>query len=428
MSSESFSEMKPATDDLVDHFFRYQYGETVAVLTRAFGTRYFDLIEDSVQGALIDALKVWPFKGTPENPAAWIRQVAKNKILDALRHNAMKLKKQEDIVHATIKLKNAQNRWDDWFDENEIRDSLLRMVFVCCHPDLPLPTQIALTLKAVCGFSVPEIARALLIGNEAAKKRVQRAKKFLRENDISVNEPDATELAKRIGAVHHVLYLMFNEGYSSSTDQAPIREDLCEEAARLCHLVTENEKIRTPATFALLALMLFHGARFESRVDASGHIVLLDDQDRQKWDRRLIFQASLFLEQARTEAVSKYHLEAAIAMYHCLATNVEDTQWNKIVAIYDQLLEIQWSPIYVLNRAVALSRADSPQAGLASLETIRDDPFFKDYHLVDATIGELYRQSGDMVLARSYFDSALKKANSMHECELLQRRIEQCQP
>ena len=427
MTSHSSTNPKNAPGDLVDHFFRYQYGETVAVLTRAFGTQYFDLIEDAVQAALIEALKIWPFNGTPDEPAAWIRRVAKNKILDGLRHNAMKLKKRNEIIAATLKIKNVQNRWDDWFDENEIRDSLLRMVFVCCHPDLPLPTQIAFTLKAVCGFSTSEIARALLIGNEAAKKRVQRAKTFLRKNDISLQEPGIEELARRSSAVHHVLYLMFNEGYSSSADHAPIREDLCEEAARLCHLMTEDERICTPSTYALLALMLFHGARFESRIDSSGQVVLLDDQDRDQWDRRLIFQASLFLDQARTETVTKYHLEAAIAMYHCLAKDAEDTQWARIVSLYDQLLELNWSPVYVLNRAVAISRCETPQSGLASLEPILDDPLFKDYHLVDATVGELYRQSGDLVLAKSYFESALEKAQSTHECDLLRRRIDQCQ-
>jgi RNA polymerase sigma factor (sigma-70 family) len=428
MSTGQSNQIAPASNELIDHFFRYQYGETVSVLTRAFGTRYFDLIEDSVQSALIDALKIWPFNETPENPAGWIHRVARNKIVDALRHDAMKQKRREDIQHVTIKLMNAQNRWETWFEENQIRDSVLRMVFVCCHPDLPFPTQIALTLKAVCGFSISEIARALLIGDDAAKKRIQRAKSFLKQNELSLEEPQMGELANRINAVHQVLYLMFNEGYSSSVDYTPIREDLCEEAARLCHLVTEYDHLCTPDTFALLALMLFHGARIESRIDSSGQIVLLDDQDRNKWDKRLIFQATLFLEQAKTQRVSRYHLEAAIAMNHCLAKTSADTQWDKIVFLYDQLLELNWSPVYVLNRAVALSRADSPQSGLASLEPIRDDPFFKDYHLVDATIGELYRQSGDMVLAKSYFESSYSKAKSSHERTLLQRKIDECSP
>src|SRR5215471_18051969 len=279
---------------LVEHFFRHEAGRLVAVLTRIFGWRHFDLVEDMVQATLMDALEAWRVREVPENPSGWVHRIAKNKILDALRR---------DRIGERVLGKWAADRpmheagLDELFFDSEIEDSQLRMMFACCHPHLARENQLALTLKALCGFGNAEIGRALLVGEETVKKRLQRATRDLIDHQIALDPPAADELAERLDSVHQVLYLLFNEGYSSSDGEAAIRADLCEEAARLCHLLCSHPRFRTPATDALMALMLFHAARLESRLDQRGSVLLLEEQDRGKWDRRLIRRAQEILHQ-----------------------------------------------------------------------------------------------------------------------------------
>ena len=249
------------------------------------------------------------------------------------------------------------------------------MIFACCHPMLARENQLALTLKTLCGFGISEIARALLVNEETIKKRLQRATKDLIDHHISLDPPDATQLIERLDAVHQVLYLIFNEGHSSSKGEAAIRTDLCEDAAYLCHLLCLHPHCSTPTTRALMALMLFHAARLDARLDDQGCLLLMEDQDRARWDQRLIQRAKEFLDQsAEGTVVSIFHLEAGIAMYHCSATTYADTDWPAILRLYDAMLTIHRSPVYLLNRAIVVAEIAGPRAGIDDVERDEREP------------------------------------------------------
>jgi RNA polymerase sigma factor (sigma-70 family) len=407
---------------LVEHFFRHEAGRLVSVLTRIFGWRNFDLVEDMVQATLLDALEAWRVQ-VPDNPSAWVHRIARNKILDALRRNKIgeRALEQWAATHP-----NHESGLDGLFVESEIEDSQLRMMFACCHPRLTRENQIALTLKALGGFGNAEIARALLVTDETIKKRLQRATRDLIQHQIALDAPADGELVERLDAVHQVLYLLFNEGYSSSEGETAIRDDLCEEAARLCHLLCES-RFRTPATHALMALMLFHAARLESRLDQRGAVLLMEEQDRSKWDERLIQRAQEFLARsAEGTVVSPFHLEAAIVYHHCTAKSYAETDWPAILRLYDALLTIQRSPVYLLNRAIVVAQIDGPQAGIHALEEAGQDPALRHYHLFDATLGEFYRRVGDMTRAKHYLEAARTKTSSPFDRELIDRRLLQC--
>ena len=409
---------------LVEHFFRHEAGRLVSVLTRVFGWRNFDLVEETVQATLILALQSWQTRGVPKNPSGWIHRVAKNKILDALRRDEIRQRVTREWAHGRA---SQESGIDDLFQESEIEDSQLRMIFACCHPILARENQIALTLKTLCGFGDSEIARALLANQETIKKRLQRAKQELIDRQVSLDPPTAEELAERLDVVHQVLYLIFNEGYSSSRGEQAIRIDLCEEAARLCYLLCGHERCRTPSTFALMALMLFHAARLEARLDAQGGVLLIEDQDRNKWDRRLIQRAEQFLDQsAEGTVVTPYHLEAGIALHHCRASSFAETNWPAIRRLYDALIRMYPSPIYLLNRAIVVAEIDGPHAGIEALKSAAEDESLSRYHLLDATLGELYRRAGDLPQARQYFEAAKQKTASPCDHELIDRRLAMC--
>jgi RNA polymerase sigma-70 factor (ECF subfamily) len=409
---------------LVEHFFRHEAGRLVSVLTRIFGWRNFDLVEDMVQATLVDALQAWRVRGAPANPAGWVHRIAKNKILDALRRD--KIAERALTAWAALRPPRIEGL-DELFFDDEIADSQLRMMFACCHPRLARENQLALTLKALCGFGNSEIARALLVSEEAVKKRLQRATRDLSEQSVTLDPPPAGELAGRLDSVHQVLYLLFNEGYSTSAGESAIRVDLCEEAARLCHLLSGHPRFGTPATRALLALMLFHAARLDARLDHHGSLLLMEEQDRGKWDRGLIGRAKEYLDaSAEGTVVSSFHLEAGIAYLHCAAPGYAQTDWPAILRMYDALLTIQRSPVYLLNRAIVVAQIDGPQAGIAALEEAGLDPALRHYHLFDATLGELYRRAGDLTRARRHLVAARQKTNSPFDRELLDRRLAQC--
>jgi RNA polymerase sigma-70 factor (ECF subfamily) len=409
---------------LVEHFFRHEAGRLVSVLTRIFGWRHFDLVEDMVQATLLDALDAWRVRGVPDNPSGWVHRVARNKVLDALRR---------DQIGERVRAEWAAGRptheegLDELFFDSEIEDSQLRMMFACCHPHLARENQLALTLKALCGFGNAEIARALLIGEETVKKRLQRATRDLIDHHIALDPPGADEVPERLDSVHQVLYLLFNEGYSSSEGETAIRADLCEEAARLCHLLCSHPRFGTPATHALLALMLFHAARLEARLDARGSFLLLEEQDRSQWDQRLIRRAQELLAQsAEGTVISPFHLEAAIACYHCAARSLAETDWPAILRLYDALLAQQPSPVYLLNRAIVVAQIEGPQAGIRALAEAGQDPALRHYHLFDATLGELYRRAGDLARARQHLEAARKKTSSPFDRELIDRWLALC--
>lgn len=407
---------------LVEHFFRHESGRLVSSLARVFGLRNLDLVEDMVQSSLVEALHAWRVQGVPDNPSAWMHRVARNKVVDALRQRDTLLR----VAPGWARLHPLANQpdFDDLFLDSEIEDSQLRMIFACCHPALARENQIALTLKSLCGFNNAEIARGLLIAEETIKKRIQRARQQLVEQHVDLSVPATDDMADRLESVHQCLYLLFNEGYSASSGDAVIRLDLCEEAARLCHLLCGHAHTRSPATFALLALMLFHAARFDARTDAQGRLLLLEDQDRAKWNQDLIARARWFLDQSAVgRAISTFHLEAGIAMLHSTAPSFAQTRWPEILKLYDVLVNLQPSAIYHLNRAIVLAHLEGPAAGIRVIESLASDPSLRHYHLVDATLGELYRRAGDLARARKHLEWARDATQSACERELLDRRL-----
>ncbi|MEM8931219.1 MAG: sigma-70 family RNA polymerase sigma factor [Acidobacteriota bacterium] len=410
---------------LVEHFFRHESAHLVAVLTRAFGIRHLDRIEESVQDAMLTAVETWSRRGIPDNPAGWIYRVARRRVLDALRRETIHQRavglvgRSESQVEAAI-----ETLVDDWLTESRLPDSLLRMIFVCCHPALDRRSQIALTLNVLCGFGLAEIARGLLISTEAAKKRVQRAKATLAERQIQVDLPPTDTLRDRLAVVHEVLYLLFNEGYSTARGHEPIRDDICEEAARLTHLLATHETFGTPESSALLALMLAHSARLDARVDDEGVAILLADQDRSRWDRRLIRAAETWLETSKTNRPSRFHVEAAIALVHCRAPTVGATDWPQIVALYDRLVTIAPSPVVTLNRAIARGEAGDVETAFAEIETIRDHPDMRRYVLLDCATGRLHELSSNYHAAIDAYAAARAATDAPHERALLDRILQ----
>jgi RNA polymerase sigma factor (sigma-70 family) len=409
---------------LVEHFFRREAGRLVAVLTRFFGWRNFDLVEEMVQATLLEALQSWRARGIPNNPSAWIHRVAKNKVLDSLRRTEITRRATRDWIALRP---THDDGIDELFLDTAIEDSQLRMIFACCHPMLARENQLALTLKTLCGFGTSEIARALLINEETVKKRLQRATKDLIDHHICLDPPDAAQLIERLDAVHQILYLIFNEGHSSSRGESAIRTDLCEDAAYLCHLLCMHPHCSTPTTRALMALMLFHAARLESRLDHEGSILLMEDQVRTRWDERLIERAKHFLDQsAEGTTVSIFHLEAGIALYHCSAMSYAETDWPAILRLYDAMLTIHRSPVYLLNRAIVVAEIAGPRAGIKALEEMTENTSLCHYHLFDATLGELYRRAGDLDQARQYLEAARQKTRSPHDRAIIDRRLSKC--
>jgi len=418
----------PEVTRLVDHLFRRESGRLVAILTRHFGIAHLQLAEDVVQDALVKAMQTWPFTGVPANPSAWLLQTAKNRALDQARRASRWRGKQpelspliEDCLQAALTA--PAPRFED-----EIRDSQLRMMFVCCHPGLPTGAQIALTLKTLCGFGEREIAAAFLATEAAITKRLVRARQFLREQSVAVELPAAAALAPRVDSVLQALYLLFNEGYKASSGDALLRTDLCTEAIRLADLLTAHPLGDRPATRALLALMHLGAARLGARTDGGGSVLLLAEQDRTRWDQNQIKRGMRHLAASgQGEAVTRYHLEAGIAACHCLAPDYAATDWRKIVTLYDALLEIDQSPVVALNRAVAVAQAGGPRAGLAALETIQDRRALENYHFYHAVAGQLNFEAGDQGRAGKSFRRALELAALPAERALLEQRLARCE-
>jgi len=411
--------MSESTGQLVEHFFRHESANLIAVLTRSYGVRRIELVEDMVQAAMLEAKHTWKHNGVPDNPAGWIHRAARNRILDALRREDVH---QRAMAHAGQSEQASEALIDEWLDAERIPDSTLRMIFVCCHPALDRTTQIALTLKILGGFGIGEIARGLLMSKEAVKKRVQRGQRQLADLQISTDLPTDVELQDRLASVHDVLYLMFNEGYSTSHGHEAIRDDLCEEAARLCHLLCEQGK-GSHTTFALLALMLFHAARLDSRLGPDGAVVLLEDQDRSTWDRGLIGVAECWLTRSGKGPRTVYHYEAAIALQHCRAESVDSTDWSIIVKLYDCLVEMHNSPLYLLNRAIARGHAGDPDIALEELQALQDRPDLRDYVLLDCARSRLEEMSGRPSDAVDSLLAALSRTTAPHEKTLIESRL-----
>ncbi len=406
---------------LVEHFFRHEYGRAVATLVRSFGTRNLDLIEDGVQSAMTAALTAWGIRGLPDRPGAWLQRAARNHVIDALRRRGVA--QREDPPSPTSE---AYDAGEPTFD-HEVEDDLLRMLFMCCDESLPTDSQLALALKTLCGFSVAEIAFRLLSTPVNIHKRLTRARTHLTGGMPELDTPPPTTLRARLPAVHHIIYLLFNEGYSSAQPDRLIRSELCDEALRLGSLLVQHPIGDGPESWALLALMHFQRARLEARVDGMGGLLLLEAQDRNLWDRAEIeLGLRCLYRSAQGQQFSRYHAEAAIAAEHCLASTFEQTRWQEIIDLYCMLERVAPSPLHTLNRAIAVAQLHGPRAGLAVLEPIQPPRWLSGYYLWDATLGELHRRAGNIDRAKRHLTQALQGAPTEAEQRLIQRRRAQC--
>lgn len=410
---------------LVDHLFRHQAGQMIATLTRIFGPRHIDLAEEVVQEALIKALQQWPYRGVPENPLAWLIQVAKNRALDLLRRETSLQEKSAEIIRAFAAQEELINRRIETSRSSESLDDTLGMIFMACHPAIPREGRVALTLKTVGGFGVSEIARAFLAKEPTIAQRLVRAKRLIREEGVSFEMPSSLEMSARLDSVLEVLYLLFNEGYTAHAGENLIRADLVEEAIRLCSLVVVHPATDRPKCHALLALMMFQAARLPARVGEGGELSLLSEQDRSLWNRRLIYLGYKHLDRsAHGDEFTEYHLQAAIAACHAAASSYELTDWAEIVRLYDLLVALNPSPVVALNRAVAVAKWRGPEAGIRAIEAIVAHPALQHYYLLPATLGELWSEMGDTKRAADFYRQALNHPCSEPERRFLSKRLE----
>jgi RNA polymerase sigma-70 factor (ECF subfamily) len=408
-------------NQLVGHLFRHESGKIAAVLTRIVGFQNLDLAQDLVQDTLLKAINTWKIKGIPENPTAWLYTVAKRKAVDAIRQKKTHHEIECDLAKA------FQSEWTlapavkHLFFDHEIEDSQLRMMFACCHPAIPYESQIALTLKTLCGLSVTEIANCFLTNDETITKRLYRAKEKIREEKIDLEIPSANTLIARLETVLHSLYLLFTEGYNSSHPDQLIRHDLCEEAMRLCLLLTKNPPTDLPKTHALMALMCFQASRAGARLDPWGNIILLKHQDRKLWNWPLIEKGNQFLNSsAGGDEFSEYHLEAAIAACHANAPSFETTDWKRILGLYELLSTIKFDPIVEMNKAIVLGFAESPKKGLERLKSIQG---LNDNSIYQAALGDFYHQLNQSNEAKRHYELAIRKTKSKSEIDLLKSKI-----
>lgn len=402
---------------LVDHLFRHQAGQVIAMLARMLGPQQLDLAEDVLQETLLKALRHWPYRGVPSNPAAWITRVAKNHALDLLRRERNHEQPQLAEPAAPTPAIEA----------DELPDDMLRLMFTCCHPAISREARVALTLKALGGFGVPELARAFLVPEATIAQRLVRAKKTIREQRIALELPAPHELPARLDSLLDVLYLLFNEGYGAAQGDTLLRCDLCAEAIRLTAIVVRHPACDTPRVHALLALFLLQAARLPGRTDAAGDLLVLEEQDRSRWDRRLIALGLAALDRATSGPdLSTYHLQAGIAALHAVAPSYAATDWPQILAQYDALAAITPDPVVALNRAVVLAIVAGPSAGLAALEQIRTQPGMPGYYLLHASSCAFHQRAGRPRQALADYQRALALTANAAERRFLQRKIAEC--
>jgi RNA polymerase sigma-70 factor (ECF subfamily) len=413
--------------DLEGHLFRREAGRMVATLARIFGAHNLALAEDVVQEAFCRALEVWRLRGVPDNPSAWLMATARNCALDALR------RERTARTFAPELDRLIQSEWtlaptvEELFEPNAIKDDLLRMMFSCCHPRLPEETQVALVLHILSGFSVDEIASAFVSTHAAIEKRITRAKKVLAASKRLFDVSGADDFSGRLPAVQRALYLVFNEGYHGASPESAVRADLCREAMRLAGLLLHHPLAATPATYALAALMCLHAARLPGRIDASGNLSSLFEQDRSRWDQKLVTEGLRLLELSATGSeLTDYHLEAAIASLHAVAHRAEDTDWGTIVSLYDQLMAIRPSPVVALNRAIAVGQHEGPERGLEEIHSMADCDRLAAYPFYPAALGEFELRCGKLESAREHFQAALSLARNPMERRFLERREAAC--
>jgi RNA polymerase sigma factor (sigma-70 family) len=425
-STEHKSDVPPPAEisQVVEHLFRHEAGKMIAILTRIFGIEHLHLAEDVIQEALIRALQTWPYYGVPKNPSAWFMRVARNLALDVVRRQKVFREKETEIVGQM----EQGSKEEFVFSEHEIKDDVLRMMFVCCHPAIPREAQVALALKTLCGFNTTEISKAFLTTEAAIAKRLVRAGQKIREARIPFEIPAGEESTRRLDAVLQTLYLLFNEGYKASSGSKLVREELCNEAIRLGTLLAEHPVGNRPATHALLALMFLNAARLPGRMDDEGNLLRLKEQDRSRWNVVLIARGLFHLaHSAAGDEISEYHLQAGISAVHCAAKDYASTDWPQILSLYDRLIEFDDSPVIALNRAVALANVEGPQAGIDAVAAISDRDKLEDYYLLYAVLGEFAAQLNDRQNAAAHFRKSLELAELKSEKAFLEQRMRACE-
>jgi RNA polymerase sigma-70 factor (ECF subfamily) len=410
-----------STAQLGEHFFRHEYGRLVAMLSCRLGLRHLEAVEDAVQSALLAAVESWTRGSLPENPSAWLFRVAQNHAVGELRQQA-----RRDRLVAQHALEDPDLPADGPTAvlAGDVRDDLLRMLFACCDDAIPAESQLVVALKTLCGFDVREIAERLFATEANVYKRLARARSRLRELAFEPDDLSEEQLGSRLPAVQSILYLLFTEGYLSSHPEAAIRRELCDEAKRLTLILAEHPVGATPETFALLALMHLHAARMTARQDASGGLLLLEEQNRALWDQGEIqVGLSWLVQSAQGDVFSRYHAEAGIAAEHSMAPSFESTRWDRIVESYVMLERLAPSPLHALNRAVAVAEWRGPVEGLAVLEGLEPPSWLAGSYLWAAVLADLHRRCGHDEVAQRYRDAALKAAPSSAVRDVLSRRL-----
>jgi RNA polymerase sigma-70 factor (ECF subfamily) len=412
---------------VTDHLFRHEAGRMVAVLTRLFGVHNLALAEDVVQDAFCRALEVWSFRGVPENPAAWLMATAKNRALDVLRREKTARTYEPELSRWLQSEWTLASEVEEMFTDSAIKDDQLRMMFSCCHPRLPEEAQVMLILHILCGFGIAEVASAFVTTYTAVEKRIPRAKRVLAGSKRLFDAQTPRDFSDRLPAVQRVLYLLFNEGYHGASAEFAVRAELCEAAMRLAKLLLEHPLGATPSSYALSALMCLNKARLPARLDASGKLNSLFDQDRSLWDQKLIGEGLKLLELSADGAeLTEYHVEAGIAAVHATAPTMHTTNWQEIVSLYDTLMTIRPTPIVALNRAIAVGQRDGADCGLRELRTIPDSDRLAKYPFYHAAFAEFELQSGHAENAVGHFEIALKLARNPMERQFFENRIIIC--
>jgi RNA polymerase sigma-70 factor (ECF subfamily) len=402
--------------ELIPHLFRTEYRKIISVLCKLFGIEHIEIAEDIVSDTFLLASETWGLKGLPKNPTAWLYTVSKNKALDILKHNKIF---SEKIIPELKQTKNELNEMEIDLSVKNINDSQLQMMFAICNPAISTEAQIGLSLSILCGFGVDEIADAFLTNCETIYKRLSRAKEKLREEKIKIEFPAREEINNRLKTVLTTLYLLFSEGYYSTSQNTTLRKDFCAEAMRLNLMLAENEQTNIPPANALLSLMCFHSSRFEARTNQQGEIILYEDQDEALWNKDLIKKGEYYLNRAsKGKKISKYHLEAAIAYWH---TNKKDTpeKWENILQLYNKLLQLEYSPIAALNRTYALAKANGKQEAITEAEKLKLDENHL-YHLLLANLYEGINSKKSLV----HLQNALTFAKTSTEKTSIRKKIE----
>jgi RNA polymerase sigma-70 factor (ECF subfamily) len=402
---------------LLPDLFRKEYQKIVSVLCYRFGIHHIEVAQDIVSDTFLSATEVWGQKGLPDNPTAWLYTVAKNKTKNHLKRKSLFEQKLAPQIEYLESFRGSEPEID--LSPKNIVDSQLAMIFTVCNPCNSRESQIALALQLLCGFEIEEIADAYLTNKEVIYKRVNRAKQKLREENIKIDQPDPKDIARRLENVLTTIYLLFSEGYYSTSESTVLRKDLCTEAMRLCHLLTENKLTDQPAVSALMSLMCFHASRFEARINNNGESVLYHDQDESLWNPELIEKGAYYLARAsKGTQISKYHMEAGIAYWH---THKEDSaeKWSNILNYYNDLIMLEYSPIVAMNRTYALSKVKGKEVAIIEAEKI----LLLDDHFYHSLLGELYTDLDDHQ-ALSHFKQALVIARSDTDKSLIKKKIE----